>query len=131
MLVAPNESNKPRAQWPRFLLRAGADQTQIVNEKEPADCAEDSPEGEPSPGLMQPREQQRLHKRAADIKEVMAELERPSNDSDDVEDRSRPENEDDEQAGRDVGPEELLVRRNDFARALDEEGQRDALDDAD
>src|SRR5438046_142180 len=86
------------------VARAGANQSQIVNKKHPTNRDERRGEREPAGGLFQLREQERFNQGAADVKKVMAELERPANDRNDVQDRTRPKDQDDQQAAENIGP---------------------------
>ncbi len=60
----------------------------------------------------------------------MAELERPANQRQGVNERARPEEQNDEQPGNDVRPRARPSRGEDGAGAVGQEGEGDALHDA-
>ncbi len=61
----------------------------------------------------------------------MAELERPSDDGKDVQDRTRPKNKDDEETGQNVGPEHNLACRDRFTGTFNLKCQGNTLNNAD
>src|SRR5882757_5365466 len=53
-LISPNDCDEAIAGRPRAIEGAGADETQIVDEKKPADRAERGAKGKPASRIMQP-----------------------------------------------------------------------------
>src|ERR1700730_1434549 len=94
-------------------------QAEIVNKQSPADRDESGSKIKPAPRLAKLSEQDRLDQSARDVEKIVSKLERPSNHGDDVQDRARPENENDEQAGDDIKPENKLALGNHGMRVLD------------
>jgi hypothetical protein len=76
-------------------------------------------------------EEKRLKKCAGEVEKIVPELERPPDHGDDVQDRTRPENQDNEQPGSEVRPKCGLLNRNYVPPVLDQESERDTLDNAD
>jgi len=129
-LVARDQSVQPVARFSCAILLAGANETQIVNEKQPDDRCVKRADGEPRSRVAQPREEKRLAQRADDVKEIVPKLQRPPDQCERMHDRARPENQNDKQSNRDVGPENALLDRQDVARVLNQKIERNALNDA-
>ena len=61
----------------------------------------------------------------------MTKLERPANQGDDVQHGARPKNENDKQSGEHIGPVDEFQIDKDRVRVLDQNRERDALNNAD
>jgi hypothetical protein len=72
----------------------------------------------------------RVNASAGEIEKIVHELDRPSDQSQRVDERARPEEQDDEEPGADIRPSAGLAAGEDQPRVIDQEVERDALNDA-
>src|SRR5436190_17584074 len=76
------------------------------------------------------REGERFDERARDVEKVVHELERPADQRQRMDERPRPEKQNDDETGSDIRPCGYAAFRKDRAGIFDEEIKRDALNDA-
>jgi len=77
-------------------------QSHVIDEKQPNDCRVSRAQLKPGQGTIKPAEKNGFTKRATDVEKVMSKLQRPFDQSEAVNDGSRPENKDHAQSGGDI-----------------------------
>lgn len=132
--VEPLISPRPRKESTIFVavpfLQAGADQPHIIDKEQPNGTGVGCAESEPAYRSVEPSEEDGLPKGAGDVEKVMAELKRPFNHSQRVNDRARPKDKDDAQAGSDVKKRRPMLPGKAGARVIGQKIQRYSLNDA-
>ena len=117
-LVAHHVSIQKRTVVTTTIRFASANHSHVVDKQTPYERGKDGVEHEPPKRVGQLGEGENFRQGARDVEKIVTELERPANQSERMNDRARPEEEDEQQAGEDVGQSAPVLETQNFTRVL-------------
>ena len=129
-LIGAHHSIKTAADRTRTVAPAQSDDPHVVGEQTPDDDRVKRRQDEPGERVVEMGEGERLDQGAGDVEKVVDELERPSNQRQGVDEGPGPEEQNDDEPGGDIGPGRRLSHGKNLPGIIDQEIERDALDDA-